>query len=333
MRERPMAVILAVIVGVVSVAATTYVALTHGFATDIEIPLRAAERWLSGAVVYDPAAFDRRGAELPFLYPPLTLPVLAPLTWLPRALVHIGAALACLAAALVACRRLGMPRWTWPLALLWPPFSEGIISANVQVPLFAAFCVAFVPVREPSHADGLLATLVGTFKVSQFQPWLVMLRKRPLSAVAGAVVVGAFGLLVLPLVGTGSWFDWLGQATRAGDPAWDYAGEPLSLVVGRPAGLAITVLTGLAAFFVPWRSAAAVVGLLVVVGAPSLHMYGFLFVLPALLSIRLELGLLAAALIASYQYPLIWAGVAVAAVGLLLVRTTEPARQEVRATP
>ena len=323
---------LAVTLVLVSAVATTYVALTHGFATDIEIPLRAAERWLAGGVVYDPAAFDRRGADLPFLYPPFTLPIVAPLVGLPRPLVHAAAVVACLLCALVCCRRLGLPRWAWAPALLWPPFSEGIISANVQVPLFAAYCLAFVPTREPTRTDGLLVTLVGALKVSQFQPWLATLRRRPAAALAGAVAVLCFGLLTLPLVGLDSWLAWLGQAGRAGDPAWAYAGEPLSLVVGRPVALTITLLTAVAALVVPWRMAAAMIGLLVVVGAPSLHMYGFLFVLPALLAVRRDVGLLAAALIASYQYPLIWAGVALAAGSLLLAERRELVPQEVRAT-
>ena len=323
---------LAVAVVLISAVATTYVALTHGFATDIEIPLRAAERWLAGGVVYDPAAFDRRGADLPFLYPPFALPVVAPLLWLPRAVVHTAAVIGCLLCALVCCRRLGLPRWAWAPALLWPPFSEGIISANVQVPLFAAYCLALVPPREPGRTDGLLVALVGALKVSQFQPWLATLRRRPASALAGAIAVLGFGLLTLPLVGVESWVAWLGQAGRAGDPAWAYAGEPLSLVLGRPVALTITVLTALAAIVVPWRMAAAAIGLLVVIGAPSLHMYGFLFVLPALLAVRRDVGLLAAALIATYQYPLIWAGVALAGAGLVVVERRGVAPQEVRAT-
>jgi hypothetical protein len=330
--RRVVLVVLATLLVAVSVVATTYVALTHGFATDIEIPLRASERWLAGDIVYDPEAFDRSGADLPFLYPPLALPVVAPLLWLPRLVVHAAAVAACVACALFCCRRLGLPRWTWLPALLWPPLSEGIISANVQVPLFAAYCVAFVPARGPSRIDGLLVTLVGAFKVSQFQPWLATLRRRPVAALAGAAVMIAFGLLTLPVVGLEAWASWLGQAGRAGDPAWAYAGEPLSLVVGRPLGLTITVLTAVAALVVPWRLAAAAIGLLVVVGAPSLHMYGFLFVLPSLLVVRRDVGLLAATLIASYQYPLIWAGVALAGGSLLIGERRHAIAPEVPAT-
>lgn len=297
----------------VSLIAFEFLMRNHPFAVDIEIPLRAAERWLAGGLPYDPAAFDRRGVDLPFLYPPFLLPVVAPLTWLPRILVHWAWVLACLGAALVAFRHLGLPRWTWPVAVIWPPFFEAILGGNVQVVLFACFCLVFWPptaspraTGRPAIVDGLLTTVVGALKVSQFQPWLSLLRHRPPAALLGAAVVVGLVVATLPLTGIDLWFDWLGQAGRAGDPEWLYVGEPVSVVFGRQVGLALTVLTGVAALLLPWRWAGVGVGLLVLLGAPSLHIYGWLFILPALLVIRREIALFAAMLIATYQYGLIW---------------------------
>jgi hypothetical protein len=305
--------LLAVALIAVSLVAFNHLLRVHPFAVDIEIPLRAAERWLAGGPPYDPASFDRRGVDLPFLYPPFTLPLVAPLTWLPRVIVHWAAVLVCLGAALVALQRLGLPRWTWLPALIWPPFFEAILGSNVQVILFALYCLVFWPPRQraeasgrPAIVDGVLTTVVGALKVSQFQPWLALLRHRPPAALLGAGVVVGLVLAMLPLTGIGLWFDWLGQAGRAGDPTWLYVGEPVSLVFGRQIGLALTILTGVAALLLPWRWAGVGVGLLVLLGAPSLHIYGWLFILPALLVIRREIALLAAASIATYQYGLIW---------------------------
>jgi hypothetical protein len=325
---------------VTMLVAGTYLLLHHQFAVDIEIPLRAAERWLSGGQPYDPAAFDRTGVELPFLYPPFTLPLVAPLVALPRLVVHVAWVGLCLLAALLACRRLGLPVVTWPVAMLWPPFAEAVLGGNVQVLLFAAYCLLFWPSRPllggasaPSHADasrppparhplidGVLATVIGALKVSQFQPWLALVRHRPMAAFLGASVVLGLVVLTLPLAGLDSWFAWLSQAGRAGDPEWAYVGEPLSLVLGRPIAVAITAATAVGALLVPWRSAGIWIGILILLGAPSLHIYGWLFLLPALLVVRREIGLLGALLIATYQYELIWTGFLVVTLSLVASR-------------
>src|SRR6478752_140117 len=117
------------------------------FAVDMEIPLRAAERWMAGQPPYLASAFTSPpGATQPFLYPPFVLPFFAVLSELPRALVGAVAVLAMLGGAIVACRRLGIP-WIWlPVVLTWPPFAEAIFGANVQMLLFAAFVFLFYTV-------------------------------------------------------------------------------------------------------------------------------------------------------------------------------------------
>src|SRR5436190_430683 len=167
------------------------------FAVDIEIPLRAAERWLAGDAPYLASAFTSPpGATQPFLYPPYVLPFFALLSELPRQLVGAMAVAIMLVAAIAACRRLGIP-WIWlPLVLLWPPFAEAIFGANVQMLLFAAFVFLFYRVgaapwtpidrnlESPRESDvqiGALATVVGAVKVSQVHAWLFTLRRRPLA--------------------------------------------------------------------------------------------------------------------------------------------------------
>lgn len=288
----------------------------YPYGVDLEIPLRAARRWVDGGQPYLARSFDAPpGPDLPFLYPPFVLPFVAPLLAIPREILFPAWTGLCIAAGAWSCRRLAVP-WPWvPALLAWPPFAEAIIGGNVQVLLFAAF-VALLwrgsdgplaprprdPGRRDSPAarDGLLSVVVGAIKVSQLHAWLFVLRRRPGAAILGALVVAAIALATLPLVGLDSWFDWAGQAGRSGDPDWKPVGVPLSTIVGRGPALVVTALAFAAVLVVPVRRAGAWIGVLAILGAPSLHMFGLLFLLPAMLLVRREIALLAAALVATY---------------------------------
>jgi hypothetical protein len=288
----------------------------YPYGVDLEIPLRATTRWLAGGEPYLSEAFDViAGPDLPFLYPPLVLPLLAPLTLLPRLVVLPIWTAFCVGCGVLACRRLALPWWAIPVVLAWPPFAEALLGGNVQVPLFAAFVailyrgggVNFQPrPRDPAEkrrapvVDGLLSTLIGAIKVSLAHTWLFVLRRRPQSALLGVVIVSAVAIATLPLVGFDRWTDWLGQAGRSGDPNWQAIGWPLSRAIGRAPGLIVTALTVAAIVFVPVDKAAPWIGLLTVIGAPSLHMFGLIFLVPAMLEIRREVTLVAALLIATY---------------------------------
>src|SRR6478735_7132183 len=195
------------------------------FAVDMEIPLRAAERWQAGQTPYLASAFTSEpGATQPFLYPPFVLPFFALLSELPRALVGTVAVAIMLASSIVACRRLGIP-WLWlPLVLTWPPFAESIFGANVQTVLFAAFVFLFyrpgampwgprirdvADPAEPGPLVGGLATAVGAIKVSQPHAWLYVLRYRPRAAFGGALAAGVLVAATLAITGVGLWFDWV----------------------------------------------------------------------------------------------------------------------------
>jgi hypothetical protein len=69
-------------------------------------------------------------------------------------------------------------------------------------------------------------------------------------------------------------------------------------------------------FFVRGRDSGAWVGIALVVAAPSLHGYGILFLLPAILVLRRDLAITLAFLIARYNIYTWWAAVIVAAVAL-----------------
>ena len=75
----------------------------------------------------------------------------------------------------------------------------------------------------------------------------------------------------------------------------------------------------MAVWFVPRERAGAWVGLLSVVGSLSLHIFGLLFLVPAMLVIRREAALMAAIFIATYSYEGAWAGIIVCAAGMVVV--------------
>lgn len=320
--------------GIVVLLAVRDLLAGYPIGVDVEIPLRAARRWLDGGQPYLAASFQAPvGPDLPFLYPPFVLPVLAPLARLPGGLVVAGWLAVGVAVAAWTCRRLAIP-WRWvPLVLLWPPFLEGLLGGNVQIVLFAAFVgllfegppvdAAFHPVERAAGADvrpawveGLLAVVNGAIKPSQAHPWILILRRRPPAALLGLAIVGVVAVGSLALTGPTPWLDWLAQLGRASDPAWVYGGAGLARGLPASAGLLLLVGTMIAAVFLPSRRAAAWLGILMIVGSPSLRMFGVLTLLPAMLVVRREVALVAALCIASYTLLGLWLGVALVSAAL-----------------
>ncbi len=298
--------------------------LTHPWAVDLVIPLRAADRWVQGGRPYLPESFQAGpGYDLPFLYPPALLPFLAVLARLPFWLVAAAWSIVQVAVAVWTCRRLAVP-WGWlPLVLLWPPYFEALLGGNSQVLLFGAFvallygrATASPPWRavgrdpatadRPAVVDGLLGAISGAVKVSQVQPWVYLLRRRPVAAVLGAVVVGLVVAATVLLTGVSAWSDWLAQLARASDPAWPLVGSSYLQYLPGPLAWAIVLATTVLAFVVPPRHAAAWLGILMIAGNPSLRIFSMLYLLPGLLVVRTEVALLAALLVASYFPPAIW---------------------------
>jgi hypothetical protein len=306
------------------------------FAVDMEIPLRAAERWLAGQPPYLASAFTSEpGATQPFLYPPYVLPLFAALSELPRWLVGSVAVIGMLGAAIVACRQLGIP-WLWlPVVLTWPPFDEAIFGANVQMLLFAAFVFLFYKVAadrwspanrnlgDPGESDvqiGALSVAVGAVKVSQVHAWLYALRHRPRAAIGGAIAALLLIAVTIPLTGTDLWFSWLDQLRLGSDTTWDLGGFAIARFLPAGVGYAIVIACLVAVWFVPRERAGAWVGVLSVIGSLSLHIFGLLFLVPAMLFVRLEAALMAAIFIATYSYEGAWAGIAVTSISLFATR-------------
>jgi hypothetical protein len=326
----------AIAVAIIASSLVGHLLFNYPFSVDLEIPLRAAQRWIDGGQPYLASAFvSPPGATQPFLYPPFILPPMALLLQVPKPALQLIWFAVCLGSAMFAVRRLAFPLVWWPFVLAWSPLAEGIIGGNVQIPAFACFVALFWrrssrqdrfrPVeRSVAEADesatrlGLLSATIGALKVTQLQPWLFLARHRPVAAAVGAVALIGIVAVTLPLTGMNLWLDWLAQLRRATDPAWDLAGIALARFTPPGVGLVVTVITSVAILAIPNRTGApAWIGLLSVWGAPSLHPFGLLFLLPAMLVIRRELALIAALLIATTTYEGSWAGIVLVTVALV----------------
>ncbi len=325
---------------------------TYPLAVDLEIPLRAAERWIQGAPPYLASSFEvTSGAGQPFLYPPFVLPVVAPFSLGPRAIPIVLWGAVCLVAALWTARRLALPAWSWPILLAWPPFAEALLGLNVQVPIFAAFVALFYadpgrgnrlrdrdvgadppsrggPPGRPALVDGLLGVAIVALKTSQVQPFVYALRRRPRAALAAVAVTALAVLATVPLTGAGLWADWIAQVRRAAQPGL-IGGISFLEVVPLPVGLLVAAASIGLVFAVPRRHAGAWIGLLTLVASPNLHYFGLLFALPAMLVVRREIGLVAALSISLFTRDGAWLGVALVSAALLLgelePRLLEPA--------
>jgi hypothetical protein len=317
----------------------------HPKGVDIVIPLNAAERWVAGGLPYLASSFQQPpGYDLPFLYPPPVLPLVAPMLVLPRIVVVAVWMCIGLAAAVAALDRLAIP-WRWiAIVLIWPPFAEAILGGNLQTVLFLAFVLLYVGPRSssrpwqpaaqdprtstrPAVVDGALAAAIGALKLSQGYAWMNLLRRRPRAAIAGAALVVLVTLLTLPLVGVGTWRDWLEQLGRAADPSWAVGGfglESLFFPTLRP----VLLVAGLVlAFLAPADDAGASVGAVLVVFGQSLRMFGLVFLVPAMLRIRVEIALVGAFLAATYTAAGIWLAIGIV-VGAHVASRWVPALRE-----
>ena len=311
---------LGIVLGALCLIAGRYMILEFPAGIDFEIPLRAASRWVSGGEPYPPSAMlVKGGPDLPFLYPPYVLPFLAPIAGLPRDFVTGLWLILCAAAAVWTCRRLSIPWLVVPCIMAWPPFSEALVTGNVQILSFAAFVAllyepadgrvryrTFAPSRDA--LNGVLAAAVGVLKVAQMLPVLYLLRRRRRAALIGAAALAALTIALLPLTGVSVYGDWLSQLRRAADPSWTIGGVALGRSIGLP-DVALVACGIALALSVRGRDAVAWLGIAMLVATPSVHGYTFLFLIPGLLTIRRDFSFVIAAMyLGNYHTETWWIG-------------------------
>jgi hypothetical protein len=316
-RNRRLTIGLAVIAGIGFLVGLPDQLASFPIGNDIEIPLRAASHWIGGGQAYPVSAMQViRGPDLPYLYPPFLLPMLAPIASLPRDFVTAAWLIVCLACAVWTCRRLSIPWPAIPFVFAWPPFAEGLIVGNVQILCFAAFVALmyepgggtlrprmFVPARDA--INGLLAAAVVICKVTQVLPGLFLLRRRRRAAVIGVAAVAAVAIAMLPFTGFSIYGDWLAQLQRAADPAWEIGGVALGRRIGIP-DLLLAAIGIAMALSVRGRDSGAWLGIALLVATPSVHGYTFLFLLPGLLTVRRDYSIVLATLFLGVYHAYAW---------------------------
>ena len=333
---------LILLVVLVSGISTFRLVTTTPVGIDLIIPLRAAERWLDGGVVYVADGFTDPGALPPFLYPPFVLPFIAPLTALPELALRWAWVLGTLAIGWWSFRWIGLGLIPATVALVWVPMSEGIWTGNISVAIFLAFVAAFwvrssdrSPARprrldDPAEVDakvGFLSASLAAIKPSQVHGWLVILRHQRRSALLGVVPWILVVVVTLPLVGIDAYVDWLAQVRLAADPNWPMMG--VSLLAYLPAivfgGLVVGSL--IVAWFLRGPDTGAWLGILMFVVTPNMHSFNGLFLVPALLLVRREFALLAAMLMATYSAEGWWLGATIV-IAMMLAGTRWPIARE-----
>jgi hypothetical protein len=250
---------------------------------DLRLYLIAGRHFLDGGQAYATTlmtSLPTDWADLPFVYPPMTLPFLAVLAALPEALVILVWLAASLGASVLALRRFGV-RWWWiPVLLLWPPFFEGLWVGNIAVLALLLFAVG------PRRAAAL--PLGALFKLQSAVPSLWLVRERRWSSlVIGVGLLVGLAVVTLPFVGLASWRAWF-EALRLfqafeGEVAGLY-GAALPRYLPYAAFFAISVVAvGAATVLGRGNRGLARFGIASVVASPSLYRHGFLVVLPGLL--------------------------------------------------
>jgi glycosyl transferase family 87 len=274
----------AAIVAISAMVLTDVTVLWTQALRDIELFVKAGDRWLIGAPVYmnvPMAVAPENLSDYPFLYPPLTLPFFGALALLPFP-AAAGLWVAISATALLAGLRWVGLSWRWCLLILaWPPAFQGLFVGNVAVPLFALFAAA--PWR-----PALLA-IPPIFKLYSGIAALWLLRREHWrAAILGGIVVVGLCVVTLPVVGAGRWLEWIGglQAYQVSQTLLpnNLYGYGLARYMPFVAYATIAIVVAVLALRARGRrDQLARLGVATLTGSPSLFSHGYLVAFPAML--------------------------------------------------
>lgn len=239
---------------------------------DFHLYLEAGTSVLSGASPYltQPLTVAPALVELPFVYPPLTIPLFEVLASLPGPIADGLWEISSVVAVIVGLWLLGV-RGRWLVVLLaWPPLALGIAVGNVASFTFLLYAAGF--------RFGAALLLSGVFKVQSMIPtlWLVQQRRWRELGIGLAIVVG-LAVLSLPIVGVHTWFAWptglqAFAASLVNLPS--FTGPALDRWQGPIVALAITAGLVVFAWVGRGRNSLARFGLASVVGSPTLYLHG-----------------------------------------------------------
>jgi hypothetical protein len=272
-------------VEVMAILAITAMVLTDATMTvqplrDLGLYLKAGQHYMAGSPVYLQSPLTELPVDLtdlPFLYPPFTLPFFGLLSTLPVLLVQAIWFYGSLGLGLLALRWLGLPgRWA-VLAVAWPPLFEGLWVGNVAVPALVLFALG------PWLGAGLVLGAAFKSYTGIAALWLVK-ERRWVEAGVGVGALLALAAVTLPLTGIDLWWKWLdGLRFYQSSALYGFA---LPRYVPYAVYVALTVVAVVAALRARGRESLARLGTATIVVSPSLFSHGLLVAVPSLLGLR-----------------------------------------------
>lgn len=291
---------------------------------DFHLYLGAGATALAGKSPYlvAPITSTANKDQLPFVYPPFTIPLFELLASLPSLIADVLWVGGSIAAVVAALWLLGV-RGRWLIVLVaWPALAQGISVGNVASYTFFLFVLGF--------RVGAAIVLSGSFKVQSMIPILWLVRERRWrSIIEGAVAVAVLAAISLPFVGLHTWLAWPDGLRYFQESLARFPGlEGLSFVRwhGPVVAAAISVVLVAFALIARGRNGLARFGLASIVASPTLYMHGLspalagmLILGPELLWFTLGLG----PWHVGFHLQAAWFAIAIVALALLRARGSD----------
>jgi hypothetical protein len=273
-----------------------------GALRDLRLYLDAGGAFLAGHSPYTThvlTAYPADLGDLPFLYAPPTLPFFGLLSALPFPLVASLWFAGSAAAVVLALRAFGLS-WAWAvMSLAWFPIEQAIYTGNVAAP--SLLILAFAPALPAILLLGTVLKPQNAILVL----WLV--RQRDWRSLAwGVVAVVALVAVTLPFTGIGLWQDWVRSLLAYQGSEQNFHslyGVGLAKYLPLPVFIAIAAVATVLALAATGRIGLAHLGLASVIASPSLWSHGFMFAIPAFLSLRAPWLWLVAGLLSIGPFP------------------------------